>query len=188
MPDSTTSKVSTELAKAIFQVRLGCPCGLQYPVKPPAEWLARIRRIAPKQLADYPVGEPFEAADGCQYCKAKYQLTITRVEGDLGNVEYSITHEEDCIGRWDEDGDLDREPDIVGWTLSPQLVRLGVWNGQPLTYRANIGPCLNCWKLVVGVPLILFPAAGAYEMDFCFKCVEDLQLMKQMKPRGLNGL
>ena len=188
MTDFMTSKVSTELAKALFEAKLGCPCGLQYPVKPPAEWLARIRRIGPRQLSDYPIGEPFEAADGCQYCPAKYQLTITRVEGDLGNVEYSITHHDYCTDRWDEDGDLEHELEIVGWTLSEHIVRVGVWNGHPLTYRANIGPCLNCWKLVVGVPLILFPADGGYQMDFCFKCVEDLQLMKLMKTRGLYGL
>ncbi len=140
-----------------------------------------------KQLADYPIGKPFEAADGCQFCSSKYQVTITEVDdaGMWGTVEYSLAHEDDCPDRWLLDDS--NEIDILGWTFSPLRVAFGDWNGQPLASRPNVGPCLNCWRLIIGVPLILFDPNGAYQMDFCFECVENLQLMNLMTPRIKKG-
>ena len=52
---------------------------------------------------------------------------------------------------------------------------------MPLKARGNIGPCLACSCLVVGVPLILFIDEGRKgEFDFCFKCASGLGLLEEI--------
>ena len=146
-----------------------------------------------KLLRDYPLREWMEAADGCDYCKAKYEARITWVDetGCFGDVEYRISHRQACAERFDmETGEDLRDVtnvDIAGWEYHDKPLTLRGPHGRgcvelyPLKSRANVGPCLLCGKLVIGVPLILFIDEGrGGQLDFCFGCAESLGILEAM--------
>lgn len=141
-----------------------------------------------KVLRDYPLREWMEAADGCDYCKAKYQVRVTWVDetGCFGDVEYRISHREDCPERFDDGGTNVRSIDIAGWEYHDKP--LGTFRGveyYPLKSRTNVGPCLECGKLVVGVPLILFIDEGrGGELDFCFSCAKEKGILDLLQKRA----
>lgn len=144
-----------------------------------------------KELKDYPLDEWMEAADGCDYCGAKYEVMVTWVDktGKFGDVTYRIKHEDGCPDRFDDFtgepiGDVVEDVDVAGWEFSERVIPLAGRKWLTLKSRVNIGPCLNCWKLVVGVPLILFPEDGKVELDFCFKCAEELGILNLLTKRG----
>ena len=132
------------------------------------------------------------AADSCEYCKAKYNVRIKHVNasGTDGIIEWDVQHGPDCSRRFypEEAVGLDPETstDMVGWTFSEKLVHVCGKNFHPLISRGNIGPCLNCGRLVIGVPLILFLGEGRDgQLDFCWNCAEGLGLLKALtKPKG----
>lgn len=144
-----------------------------------------------KCLKDYPLREWLEAADGCEFCGAKYEVQVTLVDesGDFGEVSYRIRHQDDCPERYGEfmpgtlHSGLESYGEVldgVGWKFSHRVLKIAGREWPTLKSRANIGPCLSCWKLVVGVPLILWPEDGEVELDFCFKCAEELGILETM--------
>jgi len=145
-----------------------------------------VLRFPPgKQLKDFPFWEWFEAVDGCDFCGAKYQVRVTYVDdsGYFGDVEYRVSHAEDCAERFDEElNTAESIFDMAGWEFTDKPVTVLGKQFLPLKTRANIGPCLNCGKLVIGVPLILFIDEGrGGELDFCSLCFEKLGLWKELK-------
>jgi len=144
-----------------------------------------------KQLKDYPLNEWMEAADGCDYCGAKYEVMVTWVDetGKFGDVTYRIKHEDGCPDRYDDFtgepiGDTVENVDAAGWTFSERIIPIAGRRWVALKSLANIGPCLNCWKLVVGIPLILWPSNAKVELDFCFNCAAELSILDQLKERS----
>lgn len=122
-----------------------------------------------------------EAADRCEFCGAKYVVKITSVaeEGYFGEIEWRVYHSKECLNRYDEGtgdelfGEFDEGWDVAGWTLAEKPVDFMGKKFYPITSRGNVGPCLNCGKLVIGVPLILFLNKGHKgQLDFCFSCVK----------------
>jgi len=142
-----------------------------------------------KLLKDFRLNEWFEAADGCEACGAKYKIRVLDVDKDgvCGTVEWAITHSAECPERFDDD--LEEEPavtesdmDVAGWEFMPNTFTFRGKQYYPLKSRANIGPCLSCGKLVIGVPLILFIDKGRKgELDFCWNCVKRLGIMEIIK-------
>jgi len=133
-----------------------------------------------KLLKDYPQNEWTEAADGCEFCGAKHMVLIDWVDdsGNFGRVAWKIEHEEGCPERsfTAEEGD-----DIVGWEFMEKPHVLLGKEYYPLSSRANIGPCLECERLVVGIPLILFIDEGrGGELDFCWSCAKELGILNMV--------
>jgi len=144
-----------------------------------------------KLLKDFPMNVWMDAADTCEFCGAKYQVKITWVneQGTLGDVEWRVKHAKNCPS-------LDTEPeiqqvvnrlgfvgdvDVAGWEFMPKPFELKGKQYYPLKSRANIGPCLECGKLIIGVPLILFIDEGrGGELDFCWQCVKRLGLLEMI--------
>ena len=142
--------------------------------------------VVVKQLKDYPLKEWMEAADGCDYCKAKAQIMVTWIDesGDFGDVHIQYKHEDDCsIEFGDQFSD---NIDVAGWEFSSKILKIAGEEIPTLKSRMNIAPCLSCWKLVVGVPLILWLEDGSVEMDFCFPCAEKLGILDQLKERATH--
>jgi len=76
------------------------------------------------------------------------------------------------------------EMDFAGWEFMDKTFRFRGREYYPLKSRANVGPCLNCGRLVVGVPLILFIDEGrGGELDFCFECVEKLGILGGLRKK-----
>ena len=141
-----------------------------------------------KLLKDYPLNQWIDAADGCEYCGAKYDVNITWVDetGNFGEVLTRIRHSEDCPERYDIDTGFDRgenlSHDVAGWTFKKQTISIKGKTFTPLASRSNIGPCLNCEKLVVGCPLLLFIDQGrGGELDFCWSWAKELGILDQLK-------
>ncbi len=130
-----------------------------------------------KRLKDYPIHEWMETADGCIYCGAKNEIMILAVDesGDMGDIKIRRHHREDCL-----EPEFDEVFDICGWVFSHRKFHIADKEFPTLMSRLNTGPCLNCWKLIVGIPVILFPESGEYEIDFCDACVEELGILKAM--------
>jgi hypothetical protein len=143
-----------------------------------------------KLLKDFPKGEWFEAADGCEVCGAKYMVRVTQLYSSVfGEIEWAITHKSDCPERFAEDMDVgegkeftESDWDNAGWEFMPNPLAFRGKQYYPLKSRANIGPCLSCGRLIIGVPLILFIDKGRKgELDFCSECVKRLGIMEMIK-------
>lgn len=141
-----------------------------------------------KLLKDFPKNQWLEAADGCEYCKEKYNVMVTWVDetGAFGDIVKKLEHKEDCPERFDYETGVEQGQillhDIAGWEFMDKPVKLFGKKFIPLKSRANVGPCLSCWKLVVGVPLILFIDKGrGGELDFCFTCAQKLGILDNLR-------
>jgi len=139
-------------------------------------------------LKDYPFNEWLEAADGCDVCGARYQVRVVEVDetGVFGSLEWRITHSPGCPGSFDEETGEEVSSqsgeDVVGWEFTPEPFTFMGRQYYPLKSRANVGPCLECGRLVVGVPLILFIDGGEKgELDFCWKCARKLGITRLIK-------
>lgn len=126
------------------------------------------------QLNDFPLNTPFDAADVCEKCGGKLRVTITFIDPNSDHTFGGLFWECEQCG--------DNGQDIVGWKLASKPVKILGKEFYPIILRANIGPCLNCGKIVIGVPLILFLNEGHKgELDFCFSCSKKLGLLEALK-------
>jgi len=138
-----------------------------------------------KFLKDYPLNQWMEAADGCDSCGAKYSARVTFVDesGCFGDIEWKISHKDDCYKIYEEEET--EGSDIAGWEFQDKIHQILGKTFLPLKTRANIGPCLECGKLVIDAPLILFIDEGrSGELDFCFGCAETLGILDQLKVKA----
>jgi len=152
-----------------------------------------------KLLRDFPRGVWFEAADGCETCGAKYKVSIIDLDKDgvFGTVEWAITHKADCPERFAEDMDefigegeefTESDWDSAGWEFMPKPFTFLGKQYYPLKSRANVGPCLECGRLIIGVPLTLFIGKGVKgELDFCWECAEKLGIMEMIRKKWESG-
>lgn len=124
------------------------------------------------ELKDFPLNTPFDAADECPNCGGKLRVQITWIDASdyvVGDVSWEC---QQCG---------DSGEDIAGWQLAENPVKLLGKEFYPIISRANVGPCLNCGKLVIGVPLILFLDQGRKgELDFCFSCAKKLGILDKL--------
>ena len=147
-----------------------------------------------KLLSNYPFRKWIRAADGCEFCGAEYEARVTYVDGSgcYGDVEYKILHRKDCPERFDEETgeEIDCAEstfDVAGWEFVSKTFMLNGREFLPLKARANVGPCLNCGRLIISVPLILFIAKGkGGKLDFCFGCAEKMGLLNNLV-RSVKG-
>ena len=125
-----------------------------------------------KRLKDFPLNQWLEATGECPQCQSKsVQAKVTWVDesGDFGDIALK------CLICSFTDHD------IAGWKIGSQTHPFLGKQYLPLTSRANVGPCMACEKIVVGVPLILFLDEGRDgELDFCFSCAEKLGLLESI--------
>lgn len=137
-----------------------------------------------KRLKDFPLKVWQPAADTCEYCGAQYEARVTYVDktGDFGTVEFRAKHKPDCM----HDLGDQSETDVAGWKFAEYTVYHWGKEWTPILARADVCPCLNCGRLVVGIPFIHFLQDGAAcsELDFCFSCAEDLGILAQLLKRG----
>jgi hypothetical protein len=144
-----------------------------------------------KLLKDFPRDEWFEAADGCEVCGAKYKVRVIQLySATFGEVEWAIRHKPDCPERFIEDMDefvddidnTESDWDNAGWEFMPEPFTFRGKQYYPLKSRANIGPCLECGRLIIKVPLIFFINEGRKgELDFCRECATRLGIMEMIR-------
>ena len=126
------------------------------------------------ELKDFPLNTPFDVADECPNCGGKLRAKVTFTDPESDHTFGDVSWECQQCGVSDTD--------VVGWKLSETPVKIMGKEFYPIISRANVGPCLNCGKFVIGVPLILFLDEGRKgELDFCFRCAEDLGILDQLK-------
>ena len=71
--------------------------------------------------------------------------------------------------------------DIAGWEIGHKTYTILGKKYTPLKSRANMGPCVACERIVVGVPLILFIDEGrGGELDFRMECAENLEIFEEV--------
>lgn len=136
----------------------------------------------PRVLKDYPRDEWMYAADFCEVCGARRQVRVKEVHGDglYGVVEIMERHGPGCPMRF-ETHPYERS-DHAGWEYTCESVKLYGREYTPLKARGNVGLCLGCGKLIVGVPLILFLDEGlGGELDFCFGCAMELGIIDRLR-------
>ena len=137
---------------------------------------------SPMFLKDYQRGEWMDAADFCEMCGARHQVKVKEVQSDglYGVVEIMERHGPGCPMRF-EAYPYERS-DTAGWEYASERVKLFGREFTPLKERGNVGPCLGCGKLIVGVPLILFLDEGCGgELDFCFNCALELGVIDKLR-------
>lgn len=130
-----------------------------------------------KQLKDYPFKEWMEAADGCERCGAKNRVMITFVDesGNFGDITIEYQHKDNCpIGFEDQ---FSPDVDVAGWEFSQVIRKIAGKEFPTLKSRINIGVCLNCWKFITGVPIMLFLENSNLQVDFCDSCTEELGIL-----------
>jgi hypothetical protein len=126
-----------------------------------------------KRLSEYHLNQWIEAAGECPQCLSRHlQVMITWVDetGDCGDivVRCLVCGFTDC--------------DVAGWTVDSCTRNILGKPYTPIKLRTNVGPCVACERLVVGVPLILFIDEGrGGELDFCSSCFEKVGLLETLK-------
>jgi len=123
-------------------------------------------------LRDYPLNVWLDAADECPECFHTLRVRVVWLDDDglFGNVE---VHCPECG---------DSYVDLAGWTLAEEPFSLRGRLFYPIVSISNVGPCLNCWKLIPGAPLILFIDGGrGGELNFCFECAHKLNILEDLK-------
>ena len=132
-----------------------------------------------KVLNEYPLDVWFEAADKCEFCGSKYEVRIHKVDesGCFGLVEWRITHKLHCPEVTEHfEGATVTEiscMDVAGWKYMDKPFMFREKEYYPLKSKANIGPCLECGKLIVKAPLILFiDKERKGSLEFCWTCVK----------------
>lgn len=136
-----------------------------------------------KLIEEYPFNVWMMAADGCDLCGAKYQVRIVYVDkkNHIGDVEYKINHKPECPDGI-EVGEAQEGLDVAGWEYMPKPIKFRGKTYYPLKSRANIGPCLECERLVIGAPLILFINEGyGGQLDFCLECAQKLKILEGLR-------
>ena len=136
----------------------------------------------PRFLKDYPRDEWMASADVCDVCGARRLVRVKKVHGDglYGIVEIMERHNPGCPMRLE--AYANERSDHAGWEYASETVKLFGREFTPLKARGNVGPCLGCGKLIVGVPLILFLDEGlGGELDFCFNCALELGVIDRLR-------
>jgi hypothetical protein len=127
-----------------------------------------------------------ETADTCEYCEARHEAKVTAIddESQLGDVHSRVTHREGCPEITMLQGEfvsITEDHDFGGWEFvksgsgKPLLIPLAGKLFPTIKWRANVGPCLHCWRLVGGAALMLLN--DNLEMDFCHECAHELDIM-----------
>jgi hypothetical protein len=135
-----------------------------------------------KLLKDYPRDEWFEAADGCEVCGVKYQVQIVDMDMDgvFGAVKWMLKHKPECPEA-EEDGE-EWDVESAGWEYMSKPYTFRGRQYYPISLRANVAPCLNCGKIIIGTPLIIFIDKGEKgELDFCWSCVKNLKILERVR-------
>jgi hypothetical protein len=150
-----------------------------------------------KRLKDFPLNEWIDAADGCEYCDAKYAVRITDIDksGNFGYLQYRIYHTDTCPLRLlgEVEGDYEEGDDVVGWEFMSNPMIFSGKEIVPLKCRSNKGLCLSCEKIIISVPLMLFIDGGkGGQLDFCFGCARQLGVLENLfsterRRRGGSG-
>jgi len=141
-----------------------------------------------KVLKDYPINVWLQAADDCNYCRAPVEIILLNRE-EPARAMTRVHHQIGCStielrrGR-----DLDASVSImkkvisVGWEY-PESVRTLNFRGVNLpiirTYVEAL-PCLICWRIVTGGPIVYFipQHRGEGLLTFCKFCVEKNKLLE----------
>jgi hypothetical protein len=130
-----------------------------------------------KRLEDYRSEDPVPAADTCE-CGEPFDIMLFNldVEQQTGIARIWATHRETCATF--EEALTSAEPGVrreeedqtAGWGWRQEtMALLGVV--YPLyEWFLDVMPCLACWKLIVGVPLLLFGSQGV--LAFCHTCFQ----------------
>ncbi|MDH5704099.1 MAG: hypothetical protein OEY99_07775 [Aigarchaeota archaeon] len=103
-------------------------------------------------------------------------------DGNFGHVTVKTEHLEGCIETFDTDSNIIEVSDFAGWSYSKDQFKVA---GKVLTAfnaRSNIGIFYYCEHFIVGVPLILFPTDGEFELDFYDRCLEETKIIEQSFP------
>jgi hypothetical protein len=137
-----------------------------------------------KRLADFPLGDWVKAADRCPDCDGTIWVKVNYVakDGNYGHVTTKTEHKEGCASTmFDYPRCLVVETDdFAGWEYSNIEFNIGGVVVTAYKARSNLALCSRCGGFVVGVPLILFPKNGEYELDFCDDCVKELNLLDRI--------
>ena len=151
----------------------------------------------PKLLKNYEFDEWMEAADGCEFCKARYEVLITYVDeaGTAGDIDFKITHEIECqVTLEDPNGPTTvtiGASDIAGWgfaTNKKGALKYGRVCGHmfpSFAWTINNTPCVRCWRFIVDVPVTLFTKDISF--NFCFECAQELDIFKHMHSGSLTA-
>jgi len=121
-------------------------------------------------LKDYPAGEWLVAADTCRECGQYLDVKIIDVKGNYGNA----------VSRCGNPNCKDHKNEVwhvIGWEYNLMSATLRNRTFHPFRDRADIGPCSNCEKLIIDVPITLFIGGGkSGQLDFCDSCFKGLGL------------
>lgn len=138
----------------------------------------------PKTLADFPLDQWLPAADVCNRCGVGMEVRILNFvpdeHGGIGDVEWRVDHAGYCPEITQnilESGGFDGGFDLAGWEIGGMMVGLDGRNFPGLISRSNVGPCLNCWRLIIvqGVCLL----GDEFQLDFCQRCTEKLKIFAE---------
>jgi hypothetical protein len=130
-----------------------------------------------RTLEDYRSEGRLTAADVCA-CGGRYEVMLLNLdlEQQTGMARIWGQHRQGC-GALDEALTCvvqavcqEEEEQVAGWGWRQEsLDLLGVT--YPLyAWFLDVMPCLVCWRLIVGVPLLLFGSQGV--LAFCHRCFE----------------
>lgn len=125
---------------------------------------------APRTLQEFIPKGWHDAADVCSSCGVRYQARVVADDHGFGSVEWRAGHKVECEYAGDEG------EGFAGWELSSVYYAIGDdERGFPAYLKmAEVLMCLQCTRLIVDVPILLFSEHLAWA--FCTHCFPGLNV------------
>ena len=150
-----------------------------------------MERKMPKVLKDYPMNVWLQAADDCTGCRAPVEIMLLHYREPTKAIT-RVHHRRGC-STIELRRDLDARASIlkkiisVGWEY-PKSLRTFNFRGVNIsTIRTYVEavPCLLCWRIVTGGPIVYFipQYLGGGLLTFCKFCVEKHKLLENQIKR-----
>ena len=140
-----------------------------------------------KVLKDYPINVWLQAADDCTDCMAPVEIILLDRE-EPARAMTRVHHRRGC-STIKLRKDLDVTPSIlekmisVGWEYSESLRAFNFrgMNISTIMTHSEAVPCLVCWRIVTGGPIVYFipQHLGGGLLTFCKFCVEKHKLLEK---------
>jgi len=144
-----------------------------------------------KVLKDYPINVWLQAADDCHYCRAPVEIVLLNRE-EPARAMARVHHQIGCSAaelRRDEDAgaSIQKKMISVGWEYPESLRTLNFRGANLPIIRTHVEavPCLLCWRIVTGGPIVYFIPQhfGGGLLTFCNFCVERHKLLENQIKR-----
>lgn len=124
-----------------------------------------------KLISDFPLQRWLDAAK-CDECQTPYMVIFTFIDAkkNVGDIQYKCEHSAGCPQYDFEGSGVEEGSDMAGWEYGKGYMQLNGKIYPGYSSVLNKAPCMECGKMVLDIPLIMWSNDRLFEVHFCFPC------------------